>query len=255
MIKFGLKIWSTNKKEMFGEAFQLFLKKQIDFIELFIVPNSLIPGKSSFLDDLKSIPTAIHSFYAEHNFDVFSLDDFEIKIFKEQIVKTADYLNSRFIIVHAGIGELEDEFKKNIKKIKDKRILIENMPKVGINNEKCFGHSFLQLKFINDCGFDICLDLAHAIKSAISLKIDYKEFIKKLVFGFEPFYFHISNGRTDFEKDEHKNLFDGEFDIKWIKETLQDIAKNKDIYLVFETPKRGKGLENDIKNMEYFRSI
>lgn len=254
-IKFGLKLWSTNSEEMFREAVELFEKKVIDFIELYIVPDSLVSGKFDFLNNFKNIPTSIHCPHTEHNFDIFTLNDSSIKIFKEQIIKTADFLGSKFIIVHAGVGESETIFKENIRKINDKRILIENMPKVGINNELCFGYSHSHLKFIKDCGFNLCLDLAHAIKSSISQKIDYKEFIEKLIFDFKPFYFHISNGGIDNEKDEHKNLFDGEFDIKWIRKTLLKLKEKKDIYLVFETPKGKNGLKNDIENIKYLRSI
>lgn len=254
-IKFGLKLWSTNSEEMFEEAVGLFEKKVIDFIELYIVPDSFVLGKADFLNDLKNIPTTIHCPHTEHNFDIFTLNDSRIELFKEQVIKTADFLGSKFIIVHAGIGESEAIFKENIRKINDKRILIENMPKVGINDELCFGYSYSQLKFIKDCGFDFCLDVAHAIKSSISQKVDYKEFIKKLILDFEPFYFHISNGGINNEKDEHKNLFNGEFNIKWIKEVLVKLGEKNDIYLVFETPKGENELLNDVKNMEYFRSI
>lgn len=254
-IKYGLKLWSTNNKDLFKEAIQLFEKKEIDFIELYVVPDSLELRKADFLDDLKNIPITIHAPHTGHNFDIFALNDSKTEIFKEQIIKVADFLDSKFIIVHAGVGESELIFKENIKKINDKRILIENMPKIGLNGELCFGYSFEQLKFISGCGFDICLDLAHAIKSAISQKMDYKEFIKKIISDLNPFYFHISNGKLNNEKDEHKNLFDGEFDIKWIKETLLELEEKKDIYLVFETPKKENALLNDVKNINYFRSI
>jgi len=253
-IKFGLKIWSIDSNDLFKEAVQLFEKKEIDFIELYIVPDSLLLGKSDILNDLKNIPTTIHAPHTEHNFNIFTLDDSKIGLFKNQVIKTTDFLGSKSIIVHAGVGDSQTIFKENLRKINDKRILIENMSKVGINDELCFGYSYEQLKFIKDCGFNLCLDLAHAIKSAISQKIDYKEFIKKLISDLKPIYFHISSGGMNVEKDEHKNLFDGEFDIKWMKELLLELAEKKDVYLVFETPKSGKGLENDIKNMKYFRS-
>lgn len=253
-IKYGLKLWSTDKG-LFKEAARLFNKKEIDFIELYIVPDSFMLGKSDFLNDLKNIPTIIHSPHTEHNFDVFSLNDSKIKFFKEQVIKSADFLDSKFIIVHAGIGDSQIIFKENIEKIKDKRILIENMTKVGINNKLCFGYSYQQLKFIKERGFNLCLDFSHAIKSAISQKIYYKEFVEKLIVDLAPNYFHICNGRINNDEDEHRDLFDGDFDIKWIKEILLKLAEKKDVYLVFETMKNGNGLLNDIKNMNYFSNI
>lgn len=253
-IKYGLKIWSTDGK-LFKEAVQLVRNGEIDFIELYIVPNSFSLGKSDFLNELKNVPTTLHAPHEEHNFDVFTLNDSKVKIFKNQVIKTADFLGSKFIIVHAETGDSREIFKKNIKKINDKRILIENLPKFGLENEMCFGHSLEQLKFIKDCGFDLCLDFSHAIKSAISQKLDYKEFINKLISELRPSYFHICNGEMNNDKDEHRDLFDGDFDIKWIKKILLKLTEKKDIYLVFETPKAGNGLRNDLKNMNYFRSI
>lgn len=253
-IKYGLKLWSADRV-LFPEAVRLFKKGSIDFIELYIIPDSFILGKFNFLNDLKDIPTIIHAPHTKHNFDVFTLNDLNIKIFKEQIIKIADFLDSKFIIVHAGIGDSQAIFKKNIKKIKDKRILIENMTKVGINNKFCFGYSYEQLKFIKKCGFNLCLDFSHAIKSSISQKIDYKDFVEELIVGLKPNYFHICNGRINNDEDEHKDLFDGDFDIKWIKETLLKLAEKKYVYLVFETSKNGNRLLNDIKNINYFSSI
>ena len=252
-IKFGLKIWSTDNKSLFEEARRLFEKGEVDFVELYIVPDSIAPGKSDILDDLKKVPTIIHSPHNEHNFDVFTLDDSKTEIFKEQVVKIADFLGSKFIIVHAGVGDSYEIFKEKIEKIRDKRALIENMTKVGINDELCFGYSLEQLKFIKNLGFNFCLDFSHVIKSATSQRLDYKEFIGKLISELKPAYFHICNGRMDNEKDEHQDLFDGDFDLSWIKQTL--LGLEKDVYLVFETPKKGNGLENDVKNMKYFRSI
>lgn len=255
MIKYGLKLWSTNKKELFKEAAELFKNREIDFVELYIVPDSFLPGESDFLNDSKNVPTTLHAPHMEHGFDVFNIDDEKAETFKNQVIKIADYLNSRFIVVHAALGDSQKIFKKNIQKIIDKRILVENMPKIGLENEICFAHSYLQLKLIKDSGFNICLDLSHAINSAASQKIDYKEFIEKLIFGLNPIYFHLCGGSKSSVKDEHKNLFDGDFDIKWIKKTLLKIAKKKDIYLVFETPKGAFGLENDIKNINYFQEL
>lgn len=254
-IKYGLKIWSIDQRILFKEAAQLFEKRKIDFIELYIVPNSFALGKSNFLDDIKGIPITLHTPHSEHNFDVFKLDDSKIELFKNQIIKTADFLGSKFIIVHAETGESRETFRKNIRKINDKRILIENMTKFGIDGALHFAYSYEQLKYIKDCGFKFCFDFSHAIKSAISQNLDYKRFIKELISELTPAYFHICNGGIDSEKDEHRDLFDGDFDIKWIKNILLELNEKKDIYLVFETPKGENGLENDIKNMNYFRSI
>ena len=252
MIKYGLKIWTTNK-DSFREVFELFKKGMIDFVELYIVPDSFLPKE---LEVFKKIPTIIHSMHEEHNFNIFKLQDSQIELFENQVVKTADFLKSRLIILHGGVGESGEIFKKNIAKIYDKRISIENMPKIAIYGKTCFGYSLEQLKFIKEeCGFNICLDFGHAIKSAVSRKLDYKNYIKSLIYHLKSSYFHLSGGEKNNEKDEHLNLFEGDFDAVWIKKTLENLAKNQSIHLIFETPKSKNNLENDIKNIDYFKNL
>ncbi len=251
MIKYGLKIWTTNKP-YFEEASRLFKAGKVDFAELYIVPDSF---ELEELKVLKEMPIVIHSTHFEHNFNVFGLNSEKIKLFKTQVVKTADFLKSQFIILHPGIGDSQEIFKKKVKGIYDKRILIENMPKIAFGGEVCFGHSAEQLNFIRKCGFDICFDFAHAIPSAFSQNLNYKDFIKPLIETLQPFYFHISGGWRNSQEDEHLNLFEGDFDLNWIKKALTDLAQDKEIYLVFEVPKNKNNLENDIKNINYFKNL
>lgn len=252
MIKYGIKLWTSNKI-WFKEAVNLFKRKQVDFIELYIVPNHCR------IDDLKIFQKAeisIHAPHFSHNFNIFQLDARKKDLFKNQVIKTADFLNSKYIVLHAGIGSNPDIFKKNFNEIYDKRIIIENMSKISLDDRICFGYSFEQLNFIkNQCRADICLDISHAIKSAISQEINYKDFLKSLIIKLKPNYFHLCDGELDNEKDEHLNLGKGDFDLKWIKEILLNLSLKNDIFLVFETPKRDNNLKNDIQNIDYFKKI
>lgn len=252
MLKYGIKLWTINKNR-FEEAVDLFNKKQIDFIELYIVPYSF---EQKELEIFKKNITIIHSPHHKHNFDVFNLDKEKRAIFKNQIIKTADFLNSKNIVLHAGIGRSVKLLEKNLKSIYDKRIIIENMPKVGLNNDICFGYSIEQLKFFKK-SFDlsICFDIGHAIKSAISQKIDYKEYLRDAINELKPWYFHICGGNLNNEKDEHLNLWEGGFDLKWIKNLLLKTVLKKNAYLVFEVPKNKNNLKNDIKNIAYFKKL
>lgn len=258
MIKYGLKIWSTNKN-WFEKAVALFKQGKIDFLELYIVPDSF---ELKELEVLKQIPTMIHSPHCGHNFNLFELDDSKIRLFKNQVIKTANFLNSQFIILHAGVGKSKAVFQKNIAKISDKRLIVENMPKigfVGVDNPGgllCFGYSLEHLQFIKQkCGFNICLDFAHATATTALEGSDNKDFIRSLLTELEPYYFHISGGKKDNPIDQHLNLYEGDFDVQWAKKILLHLAKEKALYLVFETPKIGKDLENDIKNINYFTSF
>lgn len=249
MLKYGIKLWTIDK-DLFGEAVELFRSKEIDFVELYIVPDRV---ELKELGALKEIPVAVHCPHFKHDFNVFSLDDNKIKLFREQVVKAADFLESEHIIVHAGIGESPDVFKQNSCKIYDKRVIIENMPGIALNDELCFGYSLKQLQFIHkECGFDICFDFAHAVKSAMYQKIDEMNFVESLISSLNPIYFHIAGANRDSIKDEHINLFQSDVNIKPIKEILMRLSKERDLPLVFEAPKT-KGLENDIENIRYFR--
>lgn len=252
MIKFGIKLWTINTN-WFREAVDLCNKKSIDFIELYIVPDSFE------LDDLaifKNVEIAIHAPHFGHDFNIFKLTKEHIELFKNQVIKTSNFLNSKFIILHAGVGNDFNIFKKNVNKIYDNRIIIENKPKIGLNDVICFGYSLKQLKFIkNKCDFNICLDIGHAIKSAISQKINYKDYLKNLIEELKPNYFHICDGELNNEKDEHFNLGDGDFDLKWIKNILVKLARENDIFLVFEVPKNSNNLKNDLKNIKYFKKL
>ena len=257
-MKYGLKIWSINKN-LFKEAVNLVKNGAADFIELYTVPGSL---DEKDLEIFKTVPVTLHAPHETHDFNIFSFDQSQIDFFNKQVAKIADFLNSPYIILHAGVdrtgeGFNKNLFKENTAKIYDKRILIENLTKSAIGGGVCFGHSQEQLRFIkNDCGFDLCFDLVHAAKGAVEQKIDYKDFIGEALAAFAPFYFHICGtelvGRSE---DEHLNLFEGNFDMKWAKEKLAELATEKDIWLVFEVPKIGNNLENDIKNIEFFKNL
>jgi len=252
MIKYGLKLWSTNKNH-FNEAVKLYKNGLIDFIELYVVPNALCKED---LIIFKNIPVQLHTMHSLHDFDIFDLSKKKINLFKNQILKLADFLNTKHIILHAGIGDNYKIFKKNIAKIYDKRIIIENLPKIGLDKKNCFGYSLAQLNFIKKtCKLNICFDFAHAIKSAKSQNLNHKSYLKSLIRQLNPCYFHIDGCNTHKEKDEHLDLPKGNFDIKWAKKLLTELSLKKDVLLVFETPKHGNNLKNDIKNINYFKNL
>ena len=248
MIKYGLKLWSKNK-EWFPKAISLYNEGIIDFIEFFIVPNTLRE-----VEILKEVPIVIHAPHFTFGFNISNLTEDSLSIFKEQVIKTADFFNSEYIIVHAGVGKEQEVFQENVAKLQDKRILIENMPRRGFvasDGDLCFGSTVDDLEFIKkECGLDICFDFSHACSSAFSQGLDYKEYISTLLEKLNPFYFHISGNEKETEQDKHMNLYESAIDIKWMKEKIKD----KDIFLVVETPKKD-GLKNDQKNIMYLRNL
>jgi len=249
MIKYGIKIWTNNSQKIFEQTLNLFAKRQIDFVELYIHPAVTDHQK---LKIFKKKVITIHATKYEDDFDIFKLTEKKVRLFNEQVIGTADFLKANLIVVHAGAGSKQAIFKNNLERIFDPRIVIENMPRISLDNKYFFGYSLDQLKWIKEyCKVDICLDIGHAIKSAASERVNYKDFLSNLLSILKPTYFHLSGGFYNNKRDEHLNLYEGNIDWSWIKNELNKISINKDIWLVFETPKT----ENDLENINYFKKL
>ncbi len=260
MIKYGLKIWSTDKQR-FSEVVEIIKSGQADFVEIYLAPNSFVMADFKIFKE-NNIPVNLHAPHTLHNFDVFALNEKSLAIWQEQVIKTADFLNAQFIITHAGVGEDKEIFRRESVKLKDYRVLIENMPYKGfisLGGVFCFGYTKEQLNFVHkECGFEICFDVCHAVASAASQKINPYDFIGDLIKILEPSYFHLAGGFVGDEIDKHLDIWEGDFDFAWLKKELALLASppdSGDVYLVFETPKIGKGLENDVRNIEYFKGL
>ena len=249
MIKYGLKLW-TNNKSLFREAIDLYKRRKFDFIELYNNPSYAHDYKA--LSVLKDILITIHN-TNDQGFHEFIIKKKQLRIWAKTI-KLADFFNSPHIIVHPGQNHTFKTFKQNLKKINDERILIENMSGLDIFNQVMYGQKLNELKQINRVK-DICFDFEKAIKSACCQNIDYKKFIKECIAKLTPFYFHISGSDKNNPTDEHKNLWESNFDFKWIKGVLNKLSTKKDIFLVFETPRTVNSLKNDIQNIDYFRDL
>ena len=152
-------------------------------------------------------------------------------------------------MIHPGQGDIEQSLGC-LQKLDYKGLLVENMPKMGVNGIPCIGYSAEQIKRYLEKGFGFCLDFGHAYNTAASLGTDAKKLIKKFM-ELEPAMFHVCGGHVESELDEHLSLGEGNFDFKFIKECVQE-SENK--MITFETLKKD-GLKGDIKNFEYFRGL
>jgi hypothetical protein len=247
MIKCGIKLW-TNNTRLFPDATDGYKNKFFDFVELY--HNASKEVNPDNLKFLKEIPVTIHNTY-DSGFHEFEIGTKQLDIWGKT-KQLADYFESPHIIIHPGKSSSLDEFRKNLEKIDDSRILIENMAGLDLDGNLTLGYDLPQLEKLRQLK-GICFDFEKAVKSACYQKIGYKEFISDSLKSLKPFYFHISGGNKDNCRDEHGNLWESNFDLKWIKDELLEISREKNIFLVFETPKEGDSLKNDIKNIEYFK--
>jgi sugar phosphate isomerase/epimerase len=251
-IRLGLKLWSTNH-DLFGEARKHIEAGRADFIELYTVPGKTDPQalKGAF----SGVPVTIHAPHENHGFNLHALMDEQVQRFRTEVSKAADALSSPVIVVHGGVGTDGSQFSKNLLRLKEPRIVLENMPKEALGGGICFGYSLDQIRFLYKLSGSLCIDFGHAIKAAASQNIPYRPFLAEILNQFEPRYFHLSDGDPETPIDEHRTLGEGSYDLSWIAKQIKERSNQTDVSVVFEVPKRGVGLENDLHCIERFKKL
>ena len=240
-IKFGLKLWSINH-DMIDKAKALIENNFFQYIELMPIPDTEI---APFLE--YNLPYIIHITTEKHGLNIADKKKKEFNLrAMNNCIEWADKLNAKYLILHPGFGRIDNAIEF-LNKIDDKRILIENMPKVGINDERMIGYTIEQIEKMINNKFGFCLDLNHAIKVAVSLKVDYKLFIEEFL-KLNPRMFHVSDGKLDNEKDEHLPIGEGEYDFEFL---MDCVKKSKSKYITLETPRTNlDSFDEDLKNLD-----
>jgi sugar phosphate isomerase/epimerase len=236
-MKFGLKDYQ--REDILDQY-----AKKADFLEV----QGLRNKNYDFIKKYK-IPIVVH---AEH----FSLgiNPANPKIRQQnldslnQAIKISDIAKGKKIIYHPGdlrdpgcTEEIAIEFIKNIK---DKRIMLENMP--GITSERLCRTSEQTEKFLKQTNKHFIFDLAHCMITANKLKIPQLTLIKQFL-KLKPIHFHISGQDTKSIKDEHLALTN--CDINW-KEILALYPKDAEITLEVS-----RDVEKTLEDLEMIREI
>jgi len=239
-MKFGLKLWSINT-DLINQAVHLIDEKVFDYIELFVVPDSDI---KPFLID---VPYIIHIPHEKFGVNIGDpgAKEYSLQMINESIA-WADQLNAKHLILHAGHGSMQHATDL-LREVSDSRVLIENMPKVGLGGEAMIGYSPAQIEeLIGDGDMGLCLDFGHAVKAAVSLGVDYKEYVQGFM-GLEPKMFHVSDGWLSGERDEHLGIGEGEYDFRFF---MRCVGGSEFKMMTIETPRVYLGLlEEDVQNM------
>ncbi len=246
MQKLGLKLWSTNTDAYYEAAKRLY--PQFDYIELYIVPDTL-----ETLDKWRAleIPFIIHAPHFAHGFNLADKGKHRSnKEIYQQVKEFADDLDAEYIIFHGGIDGDAQETARQLAAINEPRALIENKPFRALLNKSggrfCRGYNPDEIKTIQQavgCGF--CLDFGHAICAGNSLKKDLlPEFLK-----LNPDMFHL----TDFaggECDSHLHFGTGVLDIKRLLQMTPENTK-----ITIETVKNSKeNLDDFIEDIKWLRN-
>ena len=251
-MKLGLKLWSINTDYYYEEAKRLYKEGFFDYIELYVVPDTLdVLSTWAKLN----IPFAIHAPHFAHNlnFSDNRCREYNFKLVK-QVKDYSESLNALYTVFHPGIGGQTDETIRQMKQISDLKFLVENKPYI-VNNSKtgkigyCIGAKFEDInKIITEVNCGFCLDIGHCICTANYLKKDIYDYVNKMN-ELNPAVYHISDNFADNMFDKHMHLGEGSININKIIKML-----NKNAYLAIETVKDSKTNLNDFeKDVKYIK--
>lgn len=247
-LKIGLKLHSTNI-ELIPDTLKL-KKGFFDYVELYIIPGSYEKTINHW--EGLHVPFVIHAPHSYHGINLAQSDKWEtnLKNFNEARL-FADDLYSSIIILHAGNNGFIDETIRQIKLLNENRIILENKPKIGLNDEMCIGWSPFEFHRFADAGvlYGMALDFGHAVYAARSLGVDAVEIVNEFM-AFSPKVFHLSDGDSSSEKDVHLNFGTGDFRIK---EFLSVIPDNG--LLTIETPRNAGGLEDFVQDVNFLQKL
>ena len=231
---------------MLGMAKEFIRGGRFHYIELTPIPKTEI---SPFLKC--DVPHIIHIPTEKHGSNIAERrkKSFNMKIIDE-CIEWADKLDATYLVLHPGFGLIDDAIEF-LDGIGDKRILIENMPKVGLNDQSMIGYAPEQIVTLARDKFGFCLDFGHAIKAAVSLNRQYKGLVEEFL-KLNPRMFHISDGKLNNKKDEHLNIGHGDYDFKFLMNCVKKSGKE---YLTLETQRtKLNSFDEDIENLEKLMS-
>lgn len=254
MYKRGLKLWSCNTDFYYNEAQMLYDQGIFDYIELYVVPETI-----ETLSKWKQlqIPFIIHNAHFAQGFNLAKQEKAERnREIYEQTKQFADELNAKYIIFHGGIDGDIKETAKQLASFNESRALIENKPFVALPNrmggEYCRGYNTDEIKLVmNTAGCGFCLDFGHAICAANSLGVDVYDYCKGFL-KLNPSMYHLTD-LDDIKSpyDSHLHLGTGQLDFNRI---FDMIPQNS--YVTFETIKDSKEkLDDFIKDMKWLSNI
>ncbi len=252
-MKNGLKLWSINTGAYLQEAKRLYNKGLFDYIELYVLPQSI--------DTLKvwrevDIPFIIHNAHFAHGFNLAlaSMREENLKIY-EETKQFADELHSPYIIFHGGTDGCIEETALQLRSFNEPRALIENKPYVALPYMKgdfCRAATIEEIKHVIDvanCRF--CFDFGHAICAANSLGIEPYSYIEDFM-SVEAAVYHLTDIHDMTSPyDAHPHLGTGELDIARILSLIPSGS-----YVTYETDKCSQDdLDDFERDMLYLRGL
>ena len=230
-MRYGLKLFSDNT-ELAAEADRAVRANYFSFVELYAIPGSF--KATAHVWRACSFSFIVHG--PHHGSGVNLADASRRQENRRRMVdamRFADALKAPYIIVHGGFGGPLEESAAQIAAMRDERFVLENTPKIGLNDEVCAGYTPEHLATAIGSGIftGYVLDVGHALYAANSLKEPWEGFLRRFL-ALQPVLFHLSDGDSHSEKDVHASIGKGDFDLRRILALLP-----KDAKITLETPR------------------
>ncbi len=254
MPKLGLKLWSLNTDDYYGEAVRLYQASVYDYIELYVVP-----GTSGTLPKWKQlrIPFIIHAPHFAHGFNLAKMEKKQRnrEIYSE-VKQFADELNAPYIIFHGGIDGDIWETATQLAALEEPRALLENKPFKALPNRMhgnfCRGYNAEEVGYVMrqaNCGF--CFDFGHAVCAANSQKKDIFAYFQTFL-SLNPTIFHLTDIEDiQSEYDSHPHLGEGQLNLAKV---IPLIGREKLVTL--ETNKNSKTVLDDFtRDVQVFKRL
>ena len=239
-MKIGLKLWSTN--DYYAPLLtDLYRVNYFDYVELYAVPESF--DRYSRVWEALRFPYLIHTPNDTINLSLPQKYEENRARFKET-QRYADLLGAETIIIHAGLDGTIEESIRQLNGLGDRRLVIENVPPIGLKGQVCLGASVQEIeKVLRNCpSIKFCLDFGHAIIYASCQEIPYEDTLKNF-HEMSPALYHLCDGNFSEKRDRHLNLGKGEYDLG---EMLGLVPEGHRVSL--ETPKKSKEDLDDFIN-------
>ncbi len=212
MYHFGLKLFSVNENYL-KEAIRLYEKGAYNYIELYSVPGSFEDCKKLWKG--LPMPFIVHAPHFGDGLN-FAMKELRKKnrVMAEEAFRYADLLKAPIVIFHPGVNGDIKETAYQMKRLNDKRVIVENKPYFGLaENLICNGSTPEEIEFlIKEGKVGFCLDMGHAICAANASGFNPLEYIEKFL-ELKPAMYHLTDGDYYGVFDRHDHYGKGSFPI------------------------------------------
>jgi sugar phosphate isomerase/epimerase len=243
----GLKLYSSNLELI--PRVQAAGGLRFDFIELYAIPETYEQTISRWKD--LEVPFVIHAAHSHHGVNLARADHESVnRTYIREACRFADALGAEIVIVHGGNNGTFEETLRQIALLGDRRMTLENKPKIGVRGTLCVGYLPEQFRYALSSGAlsAMALDIGHADCAARSLGVDSLDYLREFL-SLKPILFHLSDRETSSEKDVHLNFGKGDMDLEAVLDLIPAGA-----WVTLETPRDpARGLDeffDDIRHLE-----